>query len=110
MLFVAEKSGSGRSPVSSPGRSPAAQQTLADAQAFATHQKAPARRRLRPGGTSLSLLDPVRAYEDYAHLNLVRGDGRGLHLGAAPAWFDEMGTPALVWLAREGIFRAGGQY
>lgn len=27
-----------------------------------------------------------------------------------PAWFDEMGTPALVWLARDGIFQAGGQY
>ncbi|MGW4352739.1 hypothetical protein ACWELJ_11695 [Nocardia sp. NPDC004582] len=24
-----------------------------------------------------------------------------------PAWFDEMGTPALVWLARDGIFRIG---
>ncbi|WP_433561553.1 hypothetical protein ACQP1O_28690 [Nocardia sp. CA-151230] len=27
-----------------------------------------------------------------------------------PAWFDEMGTPALVWLARDGIFQAGGRY
>ncbi|MFF4381158.1 SMI1/KNR4 family protein [Kitasatospora sp. NPDC001547] len=26
-----------------------------------------------------------------------------------PAWFDEMGTPALVRLARDGIFRAGGR-
>ncbi|MFI9332119.1 SMI1/KNR4 family protein [Kitasatospora sp. NPDC052868] len=27
-----------------------------------------------------------------------------------PAWFDEMGTPALVWLGRDGIFQAGGQH
>ncbi|MFC5891021.1 hypothetical protein RMN57_05275 [Kitasatospora sp. CM 4170] len=26
-----------------------------------------------------------------------------------PAWFDEMGTPALVGLARDGVFRAGGR-
>lgn len=26
-----------------------------------------------------------------------------------PAWFDELGTPALVWLARDGIFQADGR-
>ncbi|MBH0780524.1 SMI1/KNR4 family protein [Nocardia bovistercoris] len=26
-----------------------------------------------------------------------------------PAWLDEMGTPALVWLARDGIFKAAGR-
>ncbi|MDI2130600.1 hypothetical protein [Yinghuangia seranimata] len=27
-----------------------------------------------------------------------------------PAWLDEMGTPALVWLARDGVFRSGGEH
>ncbi|WP_331768065.1 hypothetical protein [Embleya sp. NBC_00896] len=27
-----------------------------------------------------------------------------------PAWFDEMGTPGLVWLASDGIFRTGGRH
>ncbi|MFE5333516.1 hypothetical protein ACFRCG_44730 [Embleya sp. NPDC056575] len=26
-----------------------------------------------------------------------------------PAWFDELGTPTLVWLARDGIFRTDGR-
>ncbi|MFJ3792247.1 SMI1/KNR4 family protein [Kitasatospora sp. NPDC090091] len=70
------------------------------------HQDEPRARHLADGGWE-EQADAVPDFPSFAAW--FEAMAAAFTAAQPPAWLDEMGTPALVWLARDGIFRAGGQ-